>query len=147
MIDNHTIAYRNVVSKYYQFVPEEIELAFQDFEALLEKHQYHPTGTVFFSIMSDPTEEIMTAEIFFGIEEEQFALESEDYLRFRSYFSVKPMFMTRVEGDIQEQAQVKYWELIERLNQLGVEQATPVFVEYKRTHSDQSYIEMSVGYR
>lgn len=147
MIDNHKIAYRNVVSKYYQFVPVEIELAFKDFEAFLDKHHYHPTGIVFFSIMSDPTEEIMTAEIFFGIEEEQFNVESEDYLRFRSYFSVSPMLMTRVEGNINEQAQVKYWELIERLNHHGLEQATPIFVEYKRTHSDKSYIEMSVGYR
>ncbi|MDE5415236.1 DUF5085 family protein [Alkalihalobacterium chitinilyticum] len=147
MIENHKIAYRNVVSKYYQFIPEEIALAFDDFGAFLERYNYHPTGTVFFSIMSEPTDEVMTAEIFFSIEEEQFSVDSDDYLRFRSYFSVSPMLMTRVVGNIDEQAQVKYWELIERLNQLGLEQATPIFVEYKRMHSDKSYIEMSVGYR
>lgn len=48
IIENHQIAYRNVASKYYNFVPEEIDLAFQDFDQILSSHGYNTADVMFF---------------------------------------------------------------------------------------------------
>src|SRR5699024_8998407 len=42
--ENHQIAYRNVVSKYYNFYPEEINEALKDFNAILTEHEFNPDG-------------------------------------------------------------------------------------------------------
>ncbi len=140
MMLGHQIAHRNVVSKYYHFKPEDLEIG-----SRLEKNDYHPTGDMFFSILSDPTADDMVVEIFLPIEENSFKHESDEKMLFRSYFSINPMLMTRVTDNFNEQSQVKYWELMEYINQHELEQRTPVFVEYKKTHSGKVYVEMSVG--
>lgn len=145
IVENHKIAHRNVVSKYYNFIPAEIDAAFRDFNAILEKSELHADGTMFFSIISDPTEEVMTAEIFLTVEEGDFKNNTDEQMYFRSYFSVDPMIMTRITDDFDEQSQVKYWELINYIRQHGMEQRTPVFAEFKRSQSGRTYVEMSVG--
>ncbi|MFD1067903.1 hypothetical protein [Oceanobacillus locisalsi] len=72
MIVDHHIAHRNVVSKYYSFLPDEIDIAINDFQEILERHGYHSDGRILFSILSDPTSEIMDAEIFLPITEDNF---------------------------------------------------------------------------
>nr|WP_106782998.1 DUF5085 family protein [Lysinibacillus timonensis] len=143
---NHQITYRNVASKYYNFVPEEIELAFADFDQTLENYGFHVTDQLFFAIISDPTSPVMTAEIFRPIEEDNFTTmpKSED-IRFRSYFSVNGMLMTRITDQFDEQSQTKYWELVEHIQKNEIVQSSPVFVEFKRSHSGVAYVEMSVG--
>ncbi|ENH96042.1 lactoylglutathione lyase [Gracilibacillus halophilus YIM-C55.5] len=141
----HQIAYRNVVSKYYHFRPEEMEQAFEDFVSILEENGYHPTGDMFFSILSDPTADEMTVEIFLPIEEDSIRKDIDEQVFFRSYFSIKPMVMTRVTENFDEQSQVKYWELVEYLQKNDLEQRTPIFVVYKKTQSGRTYVEMSVG--
>jgi len=42
--ENQQIAYRNVVSKYYNFYPEEINEALKDFNAILTEHEFNPDG-------------------------------------------------------------------------------------------------------
>ncbi|WP_249872495.1 DUF5085 family protein [Oceanobacillus saliphilus] len=143
--DNHRIAYRNVVSKYYNFLPEEIDEAIKDFVSILEELGFHPIGAMFFSIISDPSDKVMTAEIFLSIEEDNFNTRSTEQFYFRSYFSIDPMIMTRVMDDFDTKSQDKYWELINYIKRNGLEQRTPVFVEYKRTHAEENYVEMSVG--
>src|SRR5690625_2190021 len=143
--DNHQIAHRNVVSKYYNFLPEEIDVAIKDFDSILEEQGYHTNGTMFFSIISDPTEEDMTAEIFLTIEEDHFIKKIDEEMFFRSYFLISPMIMTRVMDDFDEKSQVKYWDLIKFIKRNRLKQQTPVFVEFKNSHSGRNYVEMSVG--
>lgn len=146
IVQNHQITYRNVASKYYNFLPEEIELAFADFDQTLEKYGFHVEDHLFFAILSDPTAEIMTAEIFRPIEENDFsAMPSSEEIRFRSYFSVNRMITTRIKEQFDEQSQVKFWELVEYIQKHELEQSSPVFVEFKRSHSGVAYVEMSVG--
>lgn len=146
IVENHQIAYRNVASKLYRFVPEEMNLAISDFDNILSENGYHPDGRMFFSIISDPTDEVMTVEVFLSIEESQFHLNSDEEVNFHSYFSVNHMIMTRITDDFDEQSQVKYWELMDYLKRHHMTQKTPVFVEYKSSHSGQIYVEMSVSF-
>lgn len=143
---NHQITYKNVASKYYNFLPEEIELAFADLDQILENYGFHVKDQLFFSIISDPTAPVMTAEIFRPIEEDDFLPmpKSED-IRFRSYFSVNGMLMTRITDHYDEQSQKKYWELVEHIQMNNLVQSSPVFVEFKRSHSGTAYVEMCVA--
>src|SRR5699024_11667711 len=96
IFENHQIAYPNVVSKYYNFVPGEIELAIKDYDEILQRHGYHSNGTLFYSIISDPTDEIMTAELFLTIKESNFHIDTEEQMYFRSYLNLKRLIMTRM---------------------------------------------------
>ncbi|WP_054950396.1 DUF5085 family protein [Numidum massiliense] len=145
IVENHVIAHRNVASKLYRFVPEEIDLAMTDFDTILREHGYHTNGTLFFTIMSDPTAEIMTAELFLAIEEDDFDVDPEEEIQFHSYFFVDQMLMTRITADFNEQSQVQYWALIDYINKHDMSQRTPIFVVYKRSNAGEPYVEMSVG--
>jgi len=46
-----------------------------------------------------------------------------------------------------ELSQVKYWELVKHIQEKDFTQSSPIFVEYKRSHSGVAYVEMSVGVR
>ncbi len=88
----------------------------------------------------------MQAEIFLPIVENNFTiLDEEQQAYFHSYFSVKPMIMTRLMDDFEAASQVKFWELMNYIRQNGLEQKTPVFVEYKTSHMGRWYVEISVG--
>ncbi len=145
IVENHQIAYRNVASKLYNFLPEEIDIAFNDFDLILTGHGYHPTGQLFFSIISDPTAEIMTAQIFLPVKESHFSLLKEEEVSFSSYFSVDNLLMTRVTEEYEVQSQVKYWELFSYMEAHNMTQKTPVFVQFKKTRSNRTYAEMSLG--
>ncbi|MFA8440155.1 DUF5085 family protein [Pueribacillus sp. YX66] len=145
IVETHSIGYRNVASKLYNFFPDEIDVAINDFVGILTRHGYNPTGTIFFSIISDPTAEVMTAEIFLPILENNFKKPTEEEVSFNSYFLIKPMLMTRIMDNFDEQSQVKYWELIHYIQRKNLIQKTPVFAEFKRSYKDRSYVEMSVG--
>ncbi|KYD25169.1 DUF5085 family protein [Parageobacillus toebii] len=145
IVENHRIAYRNVASKIYQFYPEEIHLAITDFDEILRKHGYRSNGNTFFSILSDPADEIMAVEIFLSVEESHFQIPEEENIFFRSYFSVYPMIMTRIVQHVEELSQVKYWELIEYMKNHNLKQRTPVFIDFKAAKSGKTYVEMSVG--
>src|SRR5699024_8468012 len=125
MFENHQIAYPNVVSTYYNFVLEEIELAIKDFDEFLERHGYNSNGTRFFALIRDPSVGIMIAELFLSIKESNLHIDSEEQMYFRSYFNVKPMIMTRVMEDFDSVSQVKYWELMDYMKRHGMKQRTP----------------------
>lgn len=143
--ENHQIAYRNVASKLYNFLPEEIDLALTDFVSILDEYGYQITGPMFFSVISNPTDEVMTAELFLPIKGKHFTIPKEAEVNFHSYFLVDHMLTTRIKGDFEVEAQVKYWELMEYMNAHEKTQKTPIFVEYKKSRAGQTYTEMSVG--
>ncbi|PAF16661.1 DUF5085 domain-containing protein [Terribacillus saccharophilus] len=148
MITNHKFAYRNVASKYYEFRPQDIDKAMDDFRQILEGRGLHLSGNMFFSILSDPQSEIMIAEIFLSVEEDSIKglVSPEEEIRFRSYFTLSPMVMTRIMKDFDLESQKKYWELVSYLQVNHLEQATPVFIEFKNSLSGIDYVEMSIGY-
>lgn len=145
IVENHKITHRNVASKLYNFVPAEIDLALKDFNTILNSHGYHGTGSIFFSMLSDPTGEVMTAQLFLPIQENHFTISEEEGIEFSSYFHVNQLLMTRIKGNFEEESQAKYWELSQYMGEKEMIQKTPVFVEYKKSHAGDTYVEMSVG--
>lgn len=93
----------------------EIDKVFSDFQNILENNHYTLDGSIIFSILSDPTSEIMDAEISLPIVEDQFTMREriKEEFNFHSYFPINPMIMTRVTENFDELSQVKYWELMD----------------------------------
>jgi len=145
MIENHSLSYQNIVSKYYRFLPENIEEAFIDLRDIITKQGCHPAGALFFSVLSEPTEEIMLAEIFMSIEENHVDFPEEEDVKFRSYFNIKPMLMTRIRDDFYHEAQVKYGELHRYIEEHQLTDKTPIFMELKLDNEGNNYLEMSIG--
>ncbi|GEN32012.1 hypothetical protein HNQ35_002415 [Cerasibacillus quisquiliarum] len=145
IFDNHRIHYRNVVSKYYKFTPAEIDAAISDFVQLLDQLGYHPVGRYFYALLSEPTDELMVAEIFIPIEENDFHNTSNEEMYFRSYFNIEPMVMTRVMENYEEEAQIKYWDLMRFIKNRGLEQKTPMFFEFKSSNNGKAFVEMGFG--
>ena len=52
IVENHQIAYRNVTSKYYSFLPEEIDVAIEDFDRILSNYGFNTSGTMFFQLLA-----------------------------------------------------------------------------------------------
>lgn len=145
MYNNHAISYQNIASKYYRFSPEDLEAAITDFRDLLVKYDAEPTGRLFYAMLGDPTDEIMLIELFMQIEEDNIHFPTEEEIMFRSYFNIEPMAVTRIMGDFEEEAQVKYWQLLKHVQQSGYKRNTPVFVELKVDNQGANYVEMSIG--
>lgn len=140
------MAYRNVVSKYYNFHPDELDQVINNFAQLLIDGGYHPTGNVFYSMIIELAEDgLMTAEIFIPIEESNFTNHTREQMFFRSYFSIDSMIMTRVLNDFEKKAPEKFIEIHTYLKNNGLQKRTPVFVEYKTSIRNELYVEMSVG--
>src|SRR5690625_2916323 len=104
---NYEIAHRNVVSKYYNVVPEEIDDAIMDLNNTLIDNVFHPVGLMFYSIIFEPTDGMMTIEVFIPIEEDNFSFKSGEQIYFRSYFNVKQMIMTRILDDFENESPKK----------------------------------------
>lgn len=146
IVENHQIAYRNVASKKYNFFPEEIEIAVQDFVQLLSKYNYSPTGVVFYSVIGESVDGVMTAELFIQINETYLVIPAEETVKFTSYFSVENLLMTRVKDNFDVNSQEKYRELFSYMEQKKYTQKTPLFVEIKKAHTTgSSYVELSMG--
>lgn len=145
IIPNHQISYQNVVSKYYNFAPDEIGEAISDFNQILKNNDYNAAGYLFYSMIHEPTDGVMTAEIFLPIEESNFDNKIDEQMYFRSYFCITPMVMTRVKEDFDNQTMQKYIELANYIKQRGLQAKTPLFVEFKTNYSGDTYMEMSIG--
>ncbi|OIK13881.1 DUF5085 family protein [Bacillus sp. MUM 13] len=144
ILESHQIAYRNTASKIYNFYPEDIEAAFEDFQSIVAAQGCTPSGPLFFSILSDPTAKVMTTELFLPVEEDYFKDTTNNEISFKSYFCINGMIMTRITGQYSENAQVGYWSLFDYIKLNDLEQRTPVFVEFKNSPSGKAYAEMSI---
>ena len=141
---NHAIAYRNVVSKLYQFYPEDFNEALNDFAAILTENGCTLGDAVFYAFLNDPQAELVTAEIFMTIEETDCRIPEEN-VRFNSYFLVDGMLMSRITDEFNEQSQQRYWELFSYMKEHNKRQVSPVFVEFKKAGQQRTYVEMSVA--
>lgn len=146
IFENYSMAYRNVVSKYYNFHPDQLDHAINSFVQLLVENDYHPTGNIFYSMIIELAEDgLMTAEIFIPIEESNFTNNTGEQLFFRSYFLIESMIMTRILNDFEQKASEKFVELHHYIKNNGLQKRTPIFVEYKTSIRNELYAEMSVG--
>ncbi|MBP2099102.1 DUF5085 family protein [Enterococcus rivorum] len=140
------IEFRNVVSKYYTFVPSEMQLAIDDFFETIATNDLTPNGPFFYSIntfnQKNENEPIL-AEFFQPITEDNITLDKET-LNFRTYFSVRDMIMTRIDSNFDVKTTESYSELIQYVEKQGL-QITAPFFHLIKILDDKKFMEISLG--
>lgn len=148
IVEGKKIAFKNVVSKYYQFESIESEKITEDFMTLIDEKGLTPNGPIFYSVMSEFGAEPISAMYCIPIEENQLANINDEDLMFQTYFLVENMLMTRIlvenKGQAQELAIKKYTELIEYTNENKMELTAPFHTMFKIVN-EQLYLEIYLG--
>ncbi|MCA5014316.1 MULTISPECIES: DUF5085 family protein [unclassified Enterococcus] len=148
IVEGKKIAFKNVVSKYYQFESIESEKITEDFMTLIDEKGLTPNGPIFYSVMSEFGAEPISAMYSIPIEENQLANINDEDLMFQTYFLVENMLMTRIlvenKGQAQELAIKKYAELIEYTSENKMELTAPFHTMFKIVN-EQLYLEIYLG--
>lgn len=142
------IAFKNVVSKYYQFESSDSSEITENFMLSIEEAGLTPNGPMFYSIMSELGAEPIFAMYSIPVEEEQLKDMDDKVLMFQSYFLIRSMLMTRFAVENTEQAQElaleKYAELIEYTKRNNMELTAPFHNLFKIV-DEQLYLEIYLG--
>ncbi|MGX7263797.1 DUF5085 family protein [Enterococcus crotali] len=148
IVEGKKIAYKNVVSKYYQFERSESLQITEDFMRLIDEKDLTPNGPLFYTVMSELGVEPIFAVYNIPVEENRLKNLDDEDLMFQTYFQVEPMLMTRALVTDQEQAQEiaieKYAELIDYANKNNMENTAPFHNLFKIV-DDQLYLEVYFG--
>lgn len=148
IVEGKKIAFKNVVSKYYQFESKESSKIIDNFITLIDDKGLTPNGPFFYSMMNELGSEPISAMFSIPVEEERLENMDDKDLMFQTYFLVKDMLMTRVLVRDQEQAQEaaveKYVELIEYASENKMEILAPFHNMFKIV-DEQLYLEIYLG--
>jgi hypothetical protein len=148
IVEGKKIAYKNVVSKYYQFESSESSKITEDFLDLVAEKNLTPNGPFFYSLMSELGVEPIFAMYSIPVEESQLENINDEDLMFQTYFLVDHMLMTRVLikdlEEVQELAVSKYAELIEYADKNKMEIIAPFHTILKRA-DEKLYLEVYLG--
>lgn len=146
IVEGQKIEYSNVISKYYTFIPAEMQLAIDDFFKIISENKLTPAGPFFYSIntynQKDISEPIL-AELFLPVKENNVEIDM-DILNFRTYFAVSDMIMTRIDNDFETQTPICYGKLLEYTNNQGMELTAPFFHLIKVV-DDKKYMQIYLG--
>lgn len=148
IVEGKKIAFKNVVSKYYQFESSESSKITEDFMNLITEKNLTPNGPFFYSLMSELGVEPIFAMYSIPVEELRLENLDDEDLMFQTYFLVEHMLMTRILvkdiEQIQEIAVTKYAELIEYADENKMEIIAP-FHTMLKTVDDKLYLEIYLG--
>lgn len=145
IVSNQRLSYTNVVSKLYAGHSEDINEAFLDFQQLVKKRGWHATSPMFFSILSDVTQNEMLIQIHLPIEECILeADKKDDDLQFRSFFYLPNLIMTKVTENIEINTLNAYGELLNYIAENNLEIDKPFFNIPKELNG-VSYVEIYLG--
>ena len=126
MINPHDyIRYKNVISRRYQFHYDEMNQVMADFEKDVRKLNVTLNGPLFYSINNVPMDEILLAEFFMPIEEEQ--IEVMDDMYFHSYFSIEDMVSLSIFDQFETKTEMAYAALFQYIEENDARQVTPIF--------------------
>lgn len=146
IVEGQKIEYRNVISKYYTFIPAEIQLAIDDFFEIISENRLTPDGPFFYSINTynqKDTSEPILAEFFLPVKENNVEIDME-ILNFRSYFAVSDMIMTRIDHDFENETLESYGKLLEYIDKQGMELTAPFF-HLLKVIDEKSYMQIYLG--
>lgn len=145
IVSNQRISYKNVVSKFYAGLAEDMNEAFLDFQKLVKKRNWSPTAPMFFSILSDVTQNEMLIQIHLPIEETLMEKDKgNDNIQFRSYFYLSNLIMTKVTENLEINTLNAYGDLLNYIAENNLEIEKPFFNIPKELHGN-SYVEIYLG--
>jgi len=141
---NDSIRFTNVVSSKYSFHYSEFKEVMQNFIESVVRCDASVNGPLFYSINNVPKDEMVSAEFFIPVEEDQ--INGTGGMKFHSYFCVEDMISICLYQNFQQQTEVAYALLLEYVAQNQLKQVTPIFHVITGDETLQYvYIKMGVG--
>lgn len=137
------IQYSNVIQKTYQFNYREMQAVMDNFFEMIADMDVTIKGPFFFSLATEPVDDIMTCELFMPIVED-IIVTSKD-LMFHSYYEVRNMLSQAVVGDLDINSGKTYDNLMLTLINNDLDQASPIYHIYPKDDSMQ-YVILKVAY-
>lgn len=123
---NDHIRFSNVVSRKYQFHYHNMDEVMTDFLNDIINIKASIKGPLFYSINNIPLDEIVYAEFFMPLEEDD-RLEIMDDMSFHSYFSIEEMISCCLFQNFERDTEFAYKKLLDYMEQNGQTQVTPIF--------------------
>lgn len=136
------LAYQNVVSYRAKFHYSKLGEYAEAFAADVVKLGGTVKGPYFYSLNNVPMDEVTDIEFFLPIQ--QSAFEAVEGMRFHSYYSLSPLALGTVIGDIETNTEYVYALLLASLERRGLEVNAPFFHVLPEDRSP--YVSVYLGY-
>ncbi|WP_186577125.1 DUF5085 family protein [Aquibacillus kalidii] len=120
-----SIKYKNVISKKYTFHFKDMEQKLKEFINEIDQLQLKVKGPLFYSLNNVPRDEVMHAEFFMPVINENVQVNEQMY--FHSYYSIDHMISTIVYNDVEKVTEEAYASLFHYMEQNKLYQVTPIF--------------------
>ncbi|WLR42818.1 DUF5085 family protein [Bacillus carboniphilus] len=120
-----SIRFTNVVSKKYRFHYKKVDDIIKQFLEEMVQLQIHIKGPLFYSINNVPMDEMVNAEFFMPIEEDD--IDQKNGMHLHSYFAVEDMLSICLYDQFEKTTEVAYSMLLAYMEQHQLNQATPFF--------------------
>lgn len=137
-----SIRYTNVLSKKYSFHHHDMNEVIEGFFDDIVKSTATVKGPFFYSINNVPTDEIVYAEFFMPVEQND--VDVPEGMFFHSYFNIEDMVTFCVYERVEEATEIAYGHLIAYIHQNRLRQVTPIFHVVSGDHSLQ-YVSIKIG--
>lgn len=136
------LAYQNVVSRRAKFHYSRLGEHLESFVSDVVRVGGTPKGPYFYSLNNVPMDEITDIEIFIPIQER--LLTPEEGMLFHSYFEIGPLARGVVTGDVEDQTELVYAQLLAGLDSRGFVINAPFFHVFPSDGSN--YASVYLGY-
>ncbi|WP_138755913.1 DUF5085 family protein [Paenibacillus sinopodophylli] len=137
-----SIRYTNVISKKYRYHYNEMNAIMESFVTDIIKINATVNGPLFYSINNVPMDEMVEAEFFMPVIENQ--VDVIEDMHFHSYFNIEDMITYCVYNEVETTTEIAYGYLLEYIKQNHLRQVTPIFHILSGDHSLQ-YVFIKIG--
>lgn len=119
------IRYTNVVSKTYRFHYKNMDDIINQFLFELVQQKVTIKGPLFYSMNNAPMDEMVNAEFFMPIEEDNLEVMKDTY--FHSYYSIEDMISICLFDQFEKNTEIAYYMLLEYMELNDLNPTTPFF--------------------
>ncbi|RJX39128.1 DUF5085 family protein [Paenibacillus pinisoli] len=138
-----SIRFTNVISKKYYYHFNDMKTVMESF--INEIIGVHATvkGPLFYALYNVPLDEMMMAEFFMPVEEDQVELPED--MRYHSYYNIEDMLGVAIHKQFETATEEAYASLIQYMNLNGYTQITPIYHLFSGDNTMQ-YVHIKIGY-
>lgn len=122
---NDAIRYTNVVSKTYRFHYKNMDEIINQFLIEIVQQKATIKGPLFYSMNNVPMDEMVHAEFFMPIEEDNLEVMKDTY--FHSYYAIEDMISICLFDQFEKNTEIAYYMLLEYMDKNDLNQMTPFF--------------------
>ncbi|MFD0588497.1 DUF5085 family protein [Paenibacillus sp. GCM10027627] len=137
-----SIRYTNVISKRYRYHYSDTNDVMESFLNDVGDTKATIKGPLFYSINNLPMDEMVNAEFFMPVYENQ--VETRENMYFHSYYNIEDMITFCIHDQFETATEEAYGALMHYMDQNGLQQVTPIFHIISGDRS-LAYVNIKIG--